>query len=113
LKFVLYKLNDNNTAIIVDKISDETDYDKFVEALPAEEPRWAVYDFPYEVEGGQRSKLIFYSWAPDTAKIKKKMLHASSQDSLKNQLVGVNTFIQGTDYSEVAHEVVLEKVTKK
>jgi hypothetical protein len=41
----------------------------------ADDCRYAIYDFNYETpEGGQRNKLIFFVWAPDTAKIKKKML---------------------------------------
>lgn len=42
--------------------------------------------------------------SPDDAKIKNKMLYASSKDALRRSLVGISTEIQGTDYSEVAHE---------
>lgn len=34
------------------------------------------------------------NWCPDSAKIKKKMLYASSFDNLKKSLVGVHKFIQ-------------------
>lgn len=51
--------------------------------------------------------------APDTAKIKPKMLYASSKDALRKKLVGIATEIQATDLSEVAYEVVLEKVSKQ
>ena len=34
------------------------------------------------------------NWCPDSAKIKKKMLYASSFDNLKKALVGVHKFIQ-------------------
>lgn len=42
--------------------------------------------------------------SPDDAKIKQKMLFASSRDALRRSLVGIATEIQGTDFSEVAHE---------
>lgn len=42
--------------------------------------------------------------SPDDAKIKAKMLFASSKDALRRSLVGIAVEIQGTDYSEVAHE---------
>ena len=42
--------------------------------------------------------------SPDDAKIKQKMLFASSKDALRRSLVGIASEIQGTDYSEVAHE---------
>lgn len=42
--------------------------------------------------------------SPDDAKIKQKMLYASSKDALRKALVGISTEIQGTDFSEVAYE---------
>ena len=42
--------------------------------------------------------------SPDDAKIKQKMVFASSKDALRRSLVGIATEIQGTDVSEVAHE---------
>ena len=50
--------------------------------------------------------------SPDTAKIKAKMLYASSKDALRKKLVGVATEIQATDLSEVAYDTVLDKVSK-
>lgn len=42
--------------------------------------------------------------SPDNAKIKDKMVSASSRDALRRSLVGIAIEIQGTDYSEVAYE---------
>jgi hypothetical protein len=42
--------------------------------------------------------------APDDAKIKAKMVFASSKDALRRALVGIAVEIQGTDFSEVAYE---------
>ncbi|KAL7280111.1 hypothetical protein ACG7TL_006527 [Trametes sanguinea] len=50
--------------------------------------------------------------SPDDSKVKQKMLFASSKDALRRSLVGIAAEIQGTDYSEVAHENVLDKVSK-
>lgn len=47
---------------------------------------------------------VCYLRSPDDSKIKAKMLFASSKDALRRSLVGIATEIQGTDYSEVAHE---------
>jgi len=41
------------------------------------------------------------------------MIYASSKDALRRQLVGVGSEIQGTDFAEVAHEAVFEKVNRK
>ena len=42
--------------------------------------------------------------SPDSAKIKNKMLAASSKDALRRSLVGIQVEVQASDHSEVAHE---------
>lgn len=48
--------------------------------------------------------MLYPIRSPEAAKIKQKMVFASSRDALKRALTGVAIEIQGTDYSEVAHE---------
>lgn len=63
IKYIIFSLNPTSTEIIVVKKSPDTDYETFLKDLPETEPRWAVYDFQYEAEGGgQRNKLVFISW---------------------------------------------------
>jgi len=111
-KYIIYNLSKDNTEIVVEKTGNEGDYQTFLGDLPETECRWAVYDLEFVVEGGKRNKLTFYSWAPDTAKIKQKMLFASSKDALRRSLVGIGAEIQATDIGEVSHESVLEKITR-
>lgn len=113
-KFILYALNDSKTEIIVKETSTEQDYDAFLEKLPENECLYAIYDFEYDLGNneGKRSKIIFFTWSPDTAPVRSKMMYASSKDALRRALNGVSTDIQGTDFSEVAYESVLEKVTR-
>lgn len=40
------------------------------------------------------------------------MIYSSSKDGLRRALNGVAAEVQGTDFSEVAFETVLEKVSK-
>ena len=49
--------------------------------------------------------------SPDDSKVKQKMLFASSKDALRRSLVGIAAEIQGTDYSEVAHESGTSRVS--
>lgn len=54
---------DDAKEIVVEKSAETATYDDFLECLPENEPRYAVYDFDYEKPGeGQRSKITFYSW---------------------------------------------------
>jgi len=112
-KYIIFEVNDAKTEIIVKKTSTSKDYDEFLTDLPENGCRWAVYDLEFEKEdGGVRQKIIFYHWSPDGAKIKDKMVSASSRDAIRRSLVGIATEIQGTDDSEVAHDTVLEKAKR-
>ncbi|KAI0251972.1 actin depolymerizing factor [Lactifluus subvellereus] len=112
-KYIIFTLNKEKTEIVVDKTSTSNEYDEFLGDLPETECRWAVYDFEYQnEEGGKRNKIFFYSWSPDGAKVKDKMVSASSRDAIRRSLVGIALEIQGTDYSEVAHETVLDKALR-
>ncbi|KAI0667758.1 actin depolymerizing factor [Trametes maxima] len=113
-KYIIFTLSKDNTEIVVEKRGAVgSSYDDFLGDLPEAECRWAVYDFDFETgDGGKRNKITFYSWSPDDSKIKQKMLFASSKDALRRSLVGIAAEIQGTDFSEVAHESVLDKVSR-
>ena len=43
--------------------------------------------FQGTTESSKKQKLFLMSWCPDSAKIKKKMLYASSFETLKKSLV--------------------------
>ncbi|KAH3901576.1 Cofilin [Saccharomycodes ludwigii] len=113
-KFILFGLNENKTSIIVKETSTDGSYDSFLEKLPENDCLYAVYDFEYDIGSGEgkRSKIVFYTWSPDTAPVRSKMVYASSKDALRRALNGVSTDIQGTDFSEVSYETVLEKVSR-
>jgi cofilin len=98
--------------ITVEKLGGrDASYEEFLTDLQAAgegECRYGLYDFEYEhqcqgtTESSKKQKLFLMSWCPDSAKIKKKMLYASSFETLKKSLVGVHKFIQATDASEAS-----------
>lgn len=111
--YILYKLNEDNTSIVIEKAVETRDtYKDFVKQLPEDECRYAVFDFEYEKPGGEgiRNKICFIFWVPDTSKVRQKMIYASSKDALRKKLAGVATEIQATDFSEVGYDAVIEKV---
>ncbi|KAI9316399.1 hypothetical protein BX666DRAFT_236525 [Dichotomocladium elegans] len=112
-KYIIFKLSDDHREIVVEKAAETGGYDDFLACLPESEPRYAVFDFEYEKPGeGMRNKIVFYSWIPDVAKVRAKMLYASSKDAIRKQLVGLAIEVQGTDFSEVDSETVLEKALR-
>lgn len=120
-KFILFGLNDAKTEIVVKETSTDPSYDAFLEKLPENDCLYAIYDFEYEINGneGKRSKIVFFTWSPDTAPVRSKMVYASSKDALRRALNGVSTDVQGTDFpkfltilfwKESAEALVLIKV---
>jgi len=112
-RFVVYKLNDSLTEIVPEVLAEHSKtFNDFLAALPKNECRYCVFDFDYEEENAKKSKILFVLWAPDVAKVKSKMIYTSSKDAFRKKLVGIGTEIQATDPSEIAEDVVLEKVLR-
>merc|ERR1711907_780046 len=112
-RYVIFKRNADNTEVVIEKTAPTSaTYDDFVADLPANECRYGIFDLEYSKSDadGVRQKIVFVVWAPDSAKIKDKMLTASSKDAVKKPLVGISTEIQATDPSEIEYNYVLEKV---
>ncbi|MFE6063674.1 actin-binding ADF family protein [Streptomyces sp. NPDC056431] len=113
-KYVVFNLNDDNTEIVVARVSSSESYDDFIADLPEAECRWAVYDFEFEQEGaGKQEKLTFISWAPDTANAEQKTLFAASKNELRRSLNGIAVEIEGTDHSEVGYESLLDMAKQR
>jgi len=94
-------------------------YDEFLLDLQKEGPeecRYGLFDYEYThqcqgtTEGSKKQKMFLMLWCPDTAPVKKKMVYSSSYEALKKTLQGVQKFIQATDASEAAIEVVEDKL---
>lgn len=77
IKFIIYKLSDDYKEIVVEDSSSDPDWETFQSKLmnaksshrgkEGKGPRFAVYDFQYELEAGEgiRNKIVFISWSPD------------------------------------------------
>jgi len=110
-RYMVFGVTSDNKSITLLKAAEPTaTYADFLAELPADDCRYAVLKFDYDAgSDGNRSKLIFYMWTPETSKIKSKMMYAGSKDSIKKALQGIQIEIQGTDASEVSEEEVLKK----
>jgi len=112
-RFALFKLSADMGEVVVDQTAPPSStYQDFVSKLPSNDCRYAVFDFEYEQDGGSRNKIVFVVWSPDSAKIKAKMLYASTKDAIRKKLVGIGTEVQATDAAEIDRDAVLEKVLR-
>jgi len=125
LKYIIFKLADDNKEIVVEDTSDSKDWDEFRNKLvnaksknkmgkESKGPRYAVYDFEYDLASGEgsRSKITFIAWSPDDAGIQSKMVYASSKDALKRSLNGLATEFQANDEDDIEYQSVLARVSK-
>jgi len=125
LKYIIYKLSDDNKAIVIEEASDNKDYDAFREQLinatsksksgaEGKGPRYAVYDFQYNLSSGDgvRNKLTFIAWSPDEAGIGPKMIYASSKDALKRSLPGLAAEVQANDADDIEWETIVKNISK-
>ncbi|KAJ3128060.1 cofilin [Nowakowskiella sp. JEL0407] len=92
----------------------EASYESFAALLPEDEGRYGVFDLNYDSGAdGIRNKIIFIMWAPNTSKIRSRMVYASSKAAIRERLQGVHAEVQCTEPSEIAFESVFEKVAPK
>jgi len=112
-RYIVYKLNDAFTEISIEKVAPPTaSWEDFERDLPRDDCRYGVFDFEYEKEGGQRNKLVFILWCPETSAVKHKMIYTSAKDCLRKKLVGIGTGLQATDASEISKAEVLARVDR-
>ncbi|KAM7272224.1 hypothetical protein ACFE04_026887 [Oxalis oulophora] len=105
-RFIVFKIEAQQ--VVVDKLGGPGEsYDDFTASLPANECRYAVYDFDFTTnENCQKSKIFFVAWSPDTSMVRMKMVYASSKDRFKRELDGIQVELQATDPSEMSMDIV-------
>jgi len=126
IKWIVYKINDEGTQVIVDTSSESADWEPFREVLinakapnknkvEGKGPRYAVYDFNYDLANGegQRTKLTFISWSPDDAATFPKMMYASTKESFKRAISGLSgDELQANDEADLEENEMLKTVSK-
>ena len=91
------------------KFLKDAQWDDLIAAFPNDDVRYAVADVHYNVSDGQRCEIVFISWGPETASVKRRMLMASSKDALRQALLGCKSSIQACCYPDLDLKSVVEK----
>jgi len=125
LKYIIYKLSDDNKQIEVEEASEDAEWDHFREKLVnatsksksgavGKGPRYAIYDFAYNLASGEgeRNKITFIAWSPDDAGVHAKMVYAASKDALKRCLNGIAAELQANDDDDIEYDSVLKTISK-
>ncbi|XP_042512915.1 actin-depolymerizing factor-like isoform X1 [Macadamia integrifolia] len=107
-RFIVFRIEEKIQQVMVEKLGlPEESYEDFADSLPANECRYAVFDFDFITdENCQKSKIFFIAWSPDIARVRSKMLYASSKDRFKRELDGIQVELQATDPSEMSLDII-------
>ena len=107
LSEAINKIEEKQKQVVVEKVGQPIQtYEEFAACLPADECRYAIYDFDFvTAENCQKSKIFFIAWCPDIAKVRSKMIYASSKDRFKRELDGIQVELQATDPTEMDLDV--------
>ncbi|ONM10914.1 actin depolymerizing factor3 [Zea mays] len=110
-RFITFKMDDKFKEIVVDQVGDRaTSYDDFTNSLPENDCRYAIYDFDFvTAEDVQKSRIFYILWSPSSAKVKSKMLYASSNQKFKSGLNGIQVELQATDASEISLDEIKDR----
>ncbi|KAK8537139.1 hypothetical protein V6N13_042086 [Hibiscus sabdariffa] len=105
-RYIIFKIHEQQ--VVVDKVGNPAStYEEFTASLPANECRYAVFDFDFTTdENCQKSKIFFIAWSPDTSRVRSKMVYASSKDRFKRELDGIQVELQATDPSEMSFDII-------
>ncbi|CAH9072546.1 unnamed protein product [Cuscuta epithymum] len=111
-RYIVYKIEEKQ--IVVEKLGDPGEsYDEFIQNLPANESRYAVYDYDFvSKENVPKSRIFFIAWTPETSRVRDKMVYASSKERFKKELDGIQVELQATDSTEVGLDIFKERALK-
>ena len=124
-RLIIYKLNKEETEVIVDHCCDYTSTEEDVkrvleERISPQNPAWIAMTISFYVEnGGRRDKTVFITWIPDTIEretlkesARVKMMSLSCSGALKKVLKGVVCFIESNTPDELSFDYLLQKASK-
>ncbi|XP_074583621.1 actin-depolymerizing factor 5-like [Curcuma longa] len=110
-RYVVYKIDEQAREVRVDKVGGAGEgYDGLAAALPADDCRYAVFDFDFvSRDNCQKSKIFFITWSPTASRIRSKILYATSKQGLRRLLEGIHYEVQATDPTEMGFDVIQER----
>jgi cofilin len=108
---VIFGLSDSLETVVPDCKGNLT-HDALLKALPADEPRYVVYDLVFATADGTRQeKIVLISWYPAGTKAEERIAHSSGYSTLRNLLDGVQVYVQATDLSDVQYEALVSRAS--
>uniref|UniRef100_A0A7S1TF15 ADF-H domain-containing protein n=1 Tax=Compsopogon caeruleus TaxID=31354 RepID=A0A7S1TF15_9RHOD len=109
---IVLRINDKMTSVEVERVlptvpgSVKAAYMELTKSLPANDCRFFIYDFEFEMQGITKNKVVFILWSPEYSKVRSKMIYAASQEGVLTALDGISRQMQATDLDELSYDYV-------
>ena len=109
-KCLIFDLIDKNSKLDCIFTGDKDfQWDSLQELLPKDDCRFVIYDFNYETDENPprpENKLLAILWAPETAKVKRRVPFSTSFNGLKSAFTGLQKDVQASDWSYLEYKSV-------
>eukprot|EP00286_Rhodomonas_abbreviata_P019353 CAMPEP_0181297620 /NCGR_PEP_ID=MMETSP1101-20121128/5336_1 /TAXON_ID=46948 /ORGANISM="Rhodomonas abbreviata, Strain Caron Lab Isolate" /LENGTH=138 /DNA_ID=CAMNT_0023402567 /DNA_START=30 /DNA_END=446 /DNA_ORIENTATION=+ len=102
--YMIFKIDGSH--VVEESRSEDKNFETFLAELPADDCRYAVYSMDYTTDDGRpTNKIVFFTWVPDTAKVKSKMIYASTVAAVVAAFGSLPIKIHATDMSEITLDI--------
>jgi cofilin len=103
-RFLVARITEDSSQIVLEAKGERTaTFDDFVNAIPADQPRYGVFDLEFTSDDGRTiNKMCFVTYVPDTCKsIAVKFPYANCKDTMKSKCSPVAKEIQVNDRADL------------
>ncbi|KAF3915744.1 Cofilin [Dactylellina cionopaga] len=107
-RYIILDMTPDNKTVFVRKTAPPTTtYSDFLSDLSSDNCAYAVLNYEYNVEGEQRSNIVFIMWLSNAFDIRRKMKITQTKDSMMKLYHDVGVTITATEPSDVDEATVL------
>lgn len=106
-RFLVAKISDDSSEIHLETKGDrDATFDDFKNAIPADEPRYGVFDLEFTTDDGRAvNKMVFVTYVPDSCtKIAVKFPYANCKDTMKSKCSPCAKEIQVNDRADLTFD---------
>lgn len=92
-RYIIYKVSSDKSSAEIEKLGErDSTWEEFVESMPKNNSRWAIYDLEFSASDGRKqSKLCFIMYNPDdNADNAERFATTCNKDLFKQKVSEVN-----------------------
>ncbi|CDW73772.1 actin depolymerizing factor 1 [Stylonychia lemnae] len=109
-RYLIIRVNDDKDEVILDQVGErDATFEQFKEAMPKDQPRFAVFELEFTGNSGaNEAKIVFILYAPDICDSGAKFIYATSKDVVRKKVQPFNKEIQVNDWADLDDEAFIK-----